>query len=225
MPQSASEHRWSGVFISFEGGDGAGKSTQINRLAQQLRTAGHEVITTREPGGSDGAETIRALLLEGAADRWSPLTEALMMYAARRDHLERTILPALERGAIIISDRFADSTMAYQGIAGALGEKTVQTLHELTVGASDPDLTLILDLPVEEGLKRAGVRAGATQGQAEQRFESKGLTFHEQVRSAFLEIAHRNPKRCVVVSAAGSEDEVASRVWAIMEGRLAARAR
>ncbi|MEO1137611.1 MAG: dTMP kinase, partial [Pseudomonadota bacterium] len=132
---------WTGLFISFEGGDGSGKSTQIRRLADTLKAEGREVVLTREPGGSDGAEAIRKLLLAGDADRWSPLSEALLMYAARNDHIERTIQPALARGAVVISDRFADSTMAYQGLAGELGEEAVSTLYNLVVGERGPDLT------------------------------------------------------------------------------------
>ena len=203
-----------GVFISFEGGDGTGKSTQINRLAEKLRIAGRNVVTTREPGGSPGADAIRALLLEGDPGRWSSLTEALLMYASRADHLERTIMPALANGAVVISDRFADSTMAYQGLAGSLGENTVKTLHDIVVGNRDPDLTIILDLPVEHGLKRAVTRGG------EQRFESKGARYQEDVRQAFLEIARREPKRCTLVDARDDVDAVAERVFAAVRSRF-----
>lgn len=205
----------SGCFISFEGGDGAGKSTQIGLLADALRAAGHEVVTTREPGGSPGAEAIRKLLLDGAADKWSPITEALLMYASRADHLERTIMPALARGAVVITDRFADSTMAYQGFAGALGEETVSTLYKLVVGDRGPDITIILDLPVEEGLKRSGATGGA-----EQRFESKGAEYQESVRQAFLDIARREPERCAVVSAEGAPETVAARIRSAVEKRV-----
>lgn len=207
-----------GVFISVEGGDGAGKSTQIRKLAEALRAAGHEVVVTREPGGSEGAETIRSLLVEGDADRWSPLSEALLMYTARNDHLERTILPALEKGAVVITDRFADSTMAYQGIAGALGEKTVQELHKLVVGDRNPDLTLIFDLSPEEGLARAGARSGV--GGAEARFEEKGADYQKRVRDAFLKIAKDNPERCVVIDASGDAESVAARVSEAVKSRL-----
>ena len=203
-----------GVFISFDGGDGTGKSTQINRLAEKLRIAGRNVVTTREPGGSPGADAIRALLLEGDPGRWSSLTEALLMYASRADHLERTIIPALANGAVVISDRFADSTMAYQGLAGSLGENTVKTLHDIVVGNRDPDLTIILDLPVEHGLKRAVTRGG------EQRFESKGARYQEDVRQAFLEIARREPKRCTLVDARDDVDAVAERVFAAVRSRF-----
>ena len=213
-----------GVFISFEGGDGAGKSTQIAMLAEALRAAGRDVVVTREPGGSEGAEAIRALLVEGAADRWSPIAEALLMYAARADHLQRTILPALERDAVVISDRFADSTMAYQGLAGDLGEDAVKRLHALVVGDRDPDLTLVLDLPPQEGLARAGARAGDgnAKGAKEARFEEKGSAYQRRVREAFLKIATDNPARCAVIDAAGAPDDVAGRVLAAIRARLPA---
>ena len=204
--------RSQGLFISFEGGDGAGKSTQIRLLAEALRAQGQEVVTTREPGGSPGAESIRKLLLEGDADKWSPLTEALLMYASRADHLERTIEPALRRGAAVISDRFADSTMAYQGLAGALGEEAVTSLHKLVVSGREPDVTFVLDMPVAEGLARS-----KSTGSSEQRFESKGAEYQEKVRNAFLEIAKRNPVRCVVIDATGSQDDVAKRILAALK--------
>ncbi len=207
----------SGVFISFEGGDGVGKSTQIKRLAERLSTVGWDVVTTREPGGSPGAEAIRKLLVEGDKDKWSPMTEALLMVAARRDHLERVIAPALERGAVVITDRFSDSTMAYQGMAGALGTHAAATLHALVVGDNNPDLTIILDLPIEEGLRRASDRAGA-----ETRFESKGEQFQQAVREAFLTIARSDPGRCVVIDAGGAVEETERAVWRAVESRLPA---
>ena len=197
-----------GIFISFEGGDGSGKSTQIKRLAAAFEAAGRDVVVTREPGGSPGAEAIRKLFVEGDAERWSPLSEALLVYASRVDHLERTILPALKNGAVVITDRFADSTMAYQGIAGGLGRETVAQLHRMAVGENDPDLTIILDLPVADGLKRAGARGG------DERFESKGIAYQEKVRSAFLEIAKASPDRCVVIDASGDAETVHQRVAA-----------
>jgi dTMP kinase len=204
-----------GLFISFEGGDGAGKSTQIARLADRLRAAGRDVVTTREPGGSPGAESIRKLLVEGDKDRWSPMTEALLMLAARRDHLERVISPALKRGAVVVTDRFSDSTMAYQGIAGELGSEAAAALHALVVGNNNPDLTIVLDLPVDEGLRRAGGRSGS-----ETRFESKGAAFQERVRQAFLEIAANDQQRCVVIDATGPVDETADALWRIASARL-----
>lgn len=203
-----------GVFISFEGGDGVGKSTQIKRLAETLRAAGRNVVVTREPGGSDGAEAIRALLVKGDKDRWSPMTEALLMYAARRDLLEKTILPALERGAVVITDRFADSTMAYQGCAGGLGREVVERLHELVVGENDPDLTLVLDAPADEGLRRA------SSGDGETRFEEKGPDFQRRVREAFLDIAKAAPARCVVIDSRAPVDGVAGEIEAVMRERF-----
>jgi dTMP kinase len=205
-----------GVFISFEGGDGTGKSTQIKILSERLRTAGREVVETREPGGSDGGEAIRALIVKGAKDRWSPLTEALLMYAARRDHLERTILPALERGAVVISDRFADSSMAYQGVAGGAGVDNLKALHDLVVGDHDPDLTIILDAPAEDGLRRADASKGET------RFEDKGAEFQRKVRQAYLDIAKAAPERCIVVDARGSVETVAARIAEAVGQRLPA---
>ncbi len=197
-----------GVFITFEGGEGAGKSTQLRRLAARLRAAGREVVATREPGGSPGAEALRDLVVSGAHDRWSPLAELLIFYAARADHLERTIRPALERGAVVLSDRFADSSRAYQGAGGGLDEALVGVVDKAVVGTTRPDLTLILDLPVDAGLARAAERGG------DDRFEGKGAAFHQRLRSAFLAIAGEEPERCRVVDAAGSPDAVETVVWA-----------
>ena len=204
-----------GFFISFEGGDGAGKSTQIKLLAERLQKTGHEVIVTREPGGSPGGEMIRALLVSGDKDRWSPMTEALLMIAARRDHLEKTILPALARGAVVITDRFADSTMAYQGLAGDLGYETVAQLHQIAIGGQEPELTVILDVPIEEGLKRAGDRSGN-----ETRFESKGAEYQARVRDAFTEIARNNPNRCVIIPASDAIEIVADAIWRALSVRM-----
>ncbi len=205
-----------GRFITFEGGEGAGKSTQIRRLAARLAEGGAEVVVTREPGGSRGAETIRELLVNGDADRWSPTTEALLMYAARRDHLERTVRPALARGATVLSDRFADSTRAYQGAGGKLSAEAIAQLERFALEPGDwPVLTLILDLPVADGLKRAGARGGG-----EARFESKGLEFHERLRAGFLAIAAREPERCAVIDAAADIDAVAAAIWSAVSTRL-----
>jgi len=205
-----------GAFISFEGGDGAGKSTQIKILAERLRAAGREIVQTREPGGSDGGEAIRSLIVKGDKDRWSALTEALLMYASRRDHLETKILPALAKGSVVITDRFADSSMAYQGVAGGAGADKLEALHQLVVGDHDPDLTLILDAPAEDGLQRADASNGET------RFEEKGAAFQRSVRDAFLEIARRAPERCVVIDARGTIDAVAARVEEAVKQRLPA---
>lgn len=205
-----------GRFISLEGGEGAGKSTQIRILAQRLASAGVDVGTTREPGGSDGAEAIRQLLVCGDVDRWSATTETLLMYAARRDHIERLILPALARGAWVLCDRFADSTRAYQGGAGGADPALIEALERHLLVGARPDLTVILDMPANEGLRRAQVRGGA-----EGRFEAKGLAFHERLRGAYLDIAAREPGRCVVVDALGDPDTVAERVWAVVQPQLA----
>lgn len=203
-PSSKTDRR--GLFISFEGGDGVGKSTQIARLAKTLRKHGREVVETREPGGSAGAEAIRALIVTGDEDRWSAMSEALLMYAARRDHLEKTIRPARNRGAVVLCDRFADSTMAYQGYAGGLGAETLAALYASVIGDEGPDLTFLLDAPGDEGLARA-----APDG-SERRFEEKGAAFQSKVREAFLEIAKNAPERCVIVDARGSKDAVAERI-------------
>ena len=204
-----------GRFISFEGGEGGGKSTQLKRLAERLRAAGRTVVATREPGGSPGAETIRDLLVRGDADRWSPTTETLLMYAARRDHIERVIAPALARGDWVVSDRFADSTRAYQGAAGGTEPQLIAALERHVLGETRPDLTLLLDLPPEVGLTRADARAGV-----ETRFESKGLAFHARLRDAFLDIAAREPERCCVIDATADVDTVARAVMSAVEQRL-----
>ena len=206
-----------GRFITFEGGEGAGKSTQVQRLAARLSTGGREVVSTREPGGSPGAESIRDLVLRGDADRWSPVTETLLMYAARRDHVERVIRPALARGAWVVCDRFADSTRAYQGAAGGTAPELIAALETHILEDTRPDLTLVFDLPVEVGLARAYARAGA-----EMRFESKGAAFHERLRAAFRAIAAAEPERCAVIDATQSMDAVESAVWATIQSRLAA---
>jgi dTMP kinase len=204
-----------GRFITFEGGEGAGKSTQLRRLSERLAAEGREVVATREPGGSPGAETIRQLLVTGEADRWSPVTETLLMYAARRDHIERVIGPALARGAWVVCDRFADSTRAYQGAAGGTDLALIAALEAGVLDGARPDLTLILDLPEDAGLARAADRAGA-----ETRFESKGLAFHARLRAAFLDIARAEPDRCVVIDGRMSMAEVADAVWTAVATRL-----
>jgi len=207
-----------GYFITFEGGEGAGKSTQIRRLAERLRAGNREVVLTREPGGSPGAEQIRNLILNGEVDRWSPLTEALLMNASRRDHIERVIAPALARGAVVLCDRFADSTRAYQGAGGEVDPTIIAQLETAVVGETRPDLTLIFDLPVEEGLRRALSRNGG-----EERFEAKGAAFHERLRAAYLEIARAEPGRCVVIDAAAALDAVEAAVWTAVAPRLGLR--
>ncbi len=204
-----------GRFITFEGGEGAGKSTQLKRVVARLQAQGREVVATREPGGSPGAESIRELVLKGSADRWSPVTETLLMYASRRDHIERVIRPALDRGAWVVCDRFADSTRAYQGAAGGTDPELIAALETYILEGTRPDLTLVFDLPVDVGLERAHARAGS-----EMRFESKGLAFHERLREGFLAIAAGEPDRCAVIDARGSLDEVEAKVWAAVAARL-----
>jgi dTMP kinase len=205
-----------GRFITFEGGEGAGKSTQLKRLVARLQGLGRDVVATREPGGSPGAESIRELVLNGAADRWSPVTETLLMYAARRDHIERVIRPALARGQWVVCDRFADSTRAYQGAAGGADPGLIAAMETYILEDTRPDLTLIFDLPPEIGLQRAVARTGA-----EMRFESKGMAFHERLREAFLGIAKAEPDRCAVIAADGPIEAVEAAVWAAVETRLA----
>ena len=204
-----------GRFLSLEGVDGSGKSTQARLLATALRGLGHQVTLTREPGGSPGAEEIRRLLLEGDPDRWSAETEILLFTAARRDHLEKTIRPALARGDVVITDRFADSTRMYQGISrGDLGE-TVDRLHAMMIGV-EPDLTLLIDIDPALGHARAQARSGP-----EMRFESMGLPLQQAMRAGFLALAGANPGRFRVVDGAGSSEQVAERVLAEVLTHLA----
>ncbi|MBM3951351.1 MAG: dTMP kinase [Rhodospirillales bacterium] len=206
-----------GKLITFEGGEGAGKSTQVACLAERLRACGIDPVTTREPGGSPGAEAIRALLVQGDPGRWTPTTEALLHYAARLDHLERTIRPALGQGRWVISDRFADSTMAYQGYGHRLGREAIASLHRLLLGDFAPDLTVIFDIPVDVGLGRVGVRYGNSH---ENRYERMDGGFHERMRQGFLEIARAESARCVVVDANRDAEAVAADVWRAVETRL-----
>ena len=203
-----------GTFLSFEGIDGSGKSTQARRLAETLRGAGHVVTLTREPGGSPGAEEIRRLVLEGDPDRWSAETEILLFTAARRDHLEKTIRPALARGDVVITDRFADSTRMYQGISrGDLGP-VVDQLHTLMIGI-EPDLTFLIDMDPALGLSRANARAGA-----ELRFEDMGLDLQARMRAGFLTLARAEPARIRVLNGAQDADMLAAEVAELALGYL-----
>jgi dTMP kinase len=205
----------SGRFITLEGGEGAGKSTQVTRLKSWIEARGHTVVATREPGGAPGAEMVRKLLVEGPVERWDGTTEALLHFAARRDHLRSTVWPALKRGAWVISDRFADSTMAYQGYGHGADRKMLGELYDMAVGEFRPDLTLILDLPVEKGLARAAARRGK-----ETRYESLPVDFHERVRAGFLDIAAADPERCVVIDAAPDIDTIAAAMARAVGERL-----
>lgn len=204
-----------GLFITLEGGEGSGKSTQIKLLKTGLEAVGQDVVVTREPGGAPGAEQIRTLLVDGPAERWDPVTEALLHYAARREHLRQTVIPALETGKWVICDRFADSTMAYQGYGHGLGRDWILALHKAVVADLAPDLTLILDMPVEEGLARAAAR-----GSGGDRYENMDLKFHHRLREGFLDIARREPDRCVVINAANPINEVQAAIRQIVNTRL-----
>jgi dTMP kinase len=207
-----------GRFITFEGGEGVGKSTQVERLKARLEAEGFDVFATREPGGSPKAERIREVLLRGDAKRFGPLGEAILFFAARADHLDQRIRPALERGAFVLCDRFADSTRAYQGALGALDPAVLTSLERVVVAETRPDLTLVLDAPASLGLARAAARRGGDDGA--DRFEAEGRGFHERLRQAFLDIAEQERDRCVVVDASTNPDIVEAAIWGIVESRL-----
>jgi dTMP kinase len=204
-----------GRFITLEGGEGTGKSTLAAGLEATLTQRGIAVDRTREPGGTPGAEDIRKLLVEGSGDRWQPMSEALLLYAARHDHAERRIRPALEAGRWVICDRFFDSTTAYQGAAGGMDRETLDQLRQIALGDFKPDLTLVLDLDPAFGLRRAGSR-----GDHEQRFESKGLAFHQRLRQGFLDIARSEPERCALIDASQPADTVLADAVSLVEHRL-----
>lgn len=208
-----------GRFITFEGGEGAGKSTQADLLGKRLAAVGIPALVTREPGGSPRAEAIRSVLLSGKAKRFGPMGEALLFYVARDSHLELTIRPALARGSWVICDRFHDSTRAYQGAAGGVSIAAVNALERIVVGTTRPNLTLILDLPPEEGLKRVAARAKAS-AQEVDRFETMSLIFHQNLRQEFLEIAEAEPWRCAVIDASRPPEKVAEDVWSVVASRL-----
>jgi len=211
-----------GKFITFEGGEGAGKSTQAKLLAERLREAGHKVVETREPGGTTRGEKIREFLLSGKVKQFGPMGEAVLFSAARDDHLREVIRPALERGEWVLCDRFSDSTAAYQGAAGGVRPSVIRALEKVTVGDTMPELTFVLDLPAETGLERVGERNDrAGEGRAEKdHFESKALRFHKALRSCFLQIAEEAPERCIVLNAQLPETAVAEDVWENVVERL-----
>ncbi|WP_417483782.1 dTMP kinase [Maricaulis salignorans] len=207
-----------GRFITLEGGEGAGKTTLIQALAEKLRGRGLDVIVTREPGGTPGAEVLREILLTGSTDRWSPMTEALLMYAARVDHVERLIAPALQRGAWVLSDRFADSTTAYQGAAGGVPIERIKALHQAALGNFKPDLTLILDVNPTTGIERTIAR-----GEDATRFERFDPGFHGRLRRAFLDLADDEPDRCIVIDGNEAADIVFSHAVSAIDEHLGAR--
>lgn len=222
-----------GWFITFEGGEGSGKSTQAKRLADRLSSAGHTVTMTREPGGSSFAERLRAIILDPNLEPHAPLAEALLFASARADHLDQVIRPALADGRFVVCDRFSDSTRVYQGYAGRVEPRLLEALELIIVQHTKPDLTIVVDIPAEIGLARAALRLNAPVAQAPSertpkqprglladRFESRGLDYHKKLREGFLEIARLEPQRCVVVDGQKSPDEVARDVWAAVEGRL-----
>jgi|SRR6185295_18319998 len=204
-----------GRFITFEGGEGAGKTTQVNRLAERLRLLGYEVVETREPGGSPGAEAMRHLLLNGVAKPLGAEAEAMLFAAARDDHMLTTIRPALERGAWVVCDRFIDSTRVYQGSLGNVDPRLIRSLERVVVGENMPDLTLILDVPPEIGLARVHKR-----GEGTNRFEAENIDFHRELRAAYRDIAEQEPQRCALIDASVTSDILAVRIWMVVSDRL-----
>lgn len=211
------------LFVSFEGGEGAGKSTQIDLLRVRLEESGLRVVTTREPGGSHTAEDIRYILLSGHAKRYGSVGETILFSAARRDHVDTLIAPALARGAIVLCDRFVDSTRVYQGAVAGLEGKLLSRLEAAATSGRMPDLTIVIDVPVAIGFERARRRREA-RGEATDRFESESLAFHEKVRAAFLALAAAEPERCVVVDGAGSAEDAGAAIWSAVTAHLVGRA-
>jgi dTMP kinase len=209
--------RWRGKFITFEGGEGTGKSTQAAMLALRLEAFGLAVLLTREPGGSPGAEIIRHVLLSGAVKPLGPEAEAMLFAAARLDHVQLAIEPALEAGKWVVCDRFADSTRVYQGALGKVDQRLIKALERVCLGDLSPDLTLVLDLPVEAGLQRQAQRRGDA---GPDRFEAEDVDFHENLRKAYLALARDEPQRCAVIEAGGTKEDVAKQIWAVVTSRL-----
>ena len=210
----------SGLLITFEGGEGAGKSTQILALADHLRAKGFEVVVTREPGGSAGAEAVRHVILSGAAEAYGPAMEALLFAAARSDHVDQKIRPAIEAGQIVLCDRFIDSSRVYQGISGNLDPQFMQSVERIAIDGTMPDLTFILDIPADKGLARAGLRRGT---ETADRFEKETIATHEARRQAFLAIAASEPQRCKVIDADRTVDEISAEIAALADAVLKQR--
>jgi dTMP kinase len=210
-----------GRFISFEGGEGTGKSTHAAMLAHRLKSLGIDVLLTREPGGSPGAEIIRHVILSGAVKPLGAETEAMLFAAARDDHVRASIGPALERGAWVLCDRFADSTRVYQGVVGHVDLRLIRALERITIGAMKPDLTFVLDVPVDIGLTRASKRRGEA---AADRFEAEAREFHERLRAAYRDLAARDPDRCVLIDVTAPRDQVAAQIWNLVDIRLQPKA-
>ncbi|MGO4570808.1 dTMP kinase [Microvirga sp. 2TAF3] len=208
-----------GRFITFEGGEGAGKSTQIARLRRRFEASSQPVIATREPGGSPEAEKIRSFILSGKAKHLGPFAEALLFTAARIDHIDKTIAPAIESGTHVLCDRFSDSMKAYQGALGSIDRDVLDSLERIALRGLRPDMTFILDLPAEVGLSRAGERQ-ASKGEGGDRFEQEDISFHRTLRDAFLAIAQAAPERCVVIDATQPPDEVEAAIWAALRERI-----
>jgi dTMP kinase len=217
MAETATPAPVRGRFVTFEGGEGAGKSTQIKLLADRLDAEGRRVIVTREPGGSPGAEIIRHVVLSGMGKLLGPEAETLLFAAARDDHVHAVIEPALEQGIWVLCDRFSDSTRAYQGRQGQVAPALLNAMERVTIGSLKPDMTIILDIPVETGMKRAAVRRG---NGVPDRFEAEGLAFHQGLRDAFRQIAIDEPQRCVLVDASTDATTVANTIWNALRQRL-----
>jgi dTMP kinase len=206
-----------GRFITFEGGEGAGKSTHTTLLAERLKAVGIDVVLTREPGGSPGAEIIRHIILSGAAKPLGAEAETMLFASARDDHLRITIRPALERGAWVLCDRFADSTRVYQGIVGEVDLRLIEELERITVGDTVPDLTFVMDVPADMGMARANKRRGAEEAD---RYEGEALEFHEKLRAGFRALAAAEPKRCVLIDVTAPRPAVEARIWSLVQKRL-----
>jgi len=204
-----------GKFISFEGGEGCGKTTQVKRIVETLRKKGVDLVQTREMGGTPAAEMLRPIVQSGESDRWDAVSETLLYYAARRDHVRKLILPALEAGKMVVTDRFYDSTTVYQSVAQGLSLDVLHQVRKISIGEFKPDLTVVLDFDPAAGLQRAFTDA-KERAEDNTRFERKGIDFHIRIRMGYLDVAKNEPERCKLVDARGTIDEVAARVWKIV---------